>query len=105
VLTERLSTSLRIGIDGCVLGIRPKGIVRYVWELCKRFDEILPAAEFYLYSQHSSGLPLISDRWHEPIDSAFGRRLPKSLWAATRPGFMASRDRVDVFWGVRASSL
>jgi hypothetical protein len=81
-----------------MLGVRPKGIVRYIWELCKRLD-ILPAAEFYLYSQHSAGLPLISVRWHERVDSPFGRRLPKSSWAVTRPGFMASSDRVDVFWG------
>jgi glycosyltransferase involved in cell wall biosynthesis len=90
---------LRIGIDGRVLGVRPKGIGRYIWELCKALDVILPCAEFYLYTRESTGLPRISNRWHERAETGLAQRLPKSLWAITRPGFMARRDRVDVFWG------
>ena len=90
---------LRIGIDGRVLSVRNKGIARYIWELCKGLDTILPQAQFYLYSREPIGLPPISARWQERSDTTSGRRIPKSLWAVTRPGFMASRDRVDVFWG------
>jgi glycosyltransferase involved in cell wall biosynthesis len=94
-MTERL----RIGIDGRVLSVRNKGIARYIWELCKGLDAILPHAQFYLYSREPTGLPSISPRWHQRSDSGCAVRIPKSLWAVTRPGFMAVRDQVDVFWG------
>jgi glycosyltransferase involved in cell wall biosynthesis len=94
-----MTDRLRIGIDGRVLGVRSKGIARYIWELCKGLDVILPRAEFYLYSREPTGLPRISSRWHERAETGWARKLPKSLWAVTRPGFMACRDRVDVFWG------
>jgi glycosyltransferase involved in cell wall biosynthesis len=94
-----MTDRLRIGIDGRVLGLRFKGIARYIWELCKGLDVILPRAEFYLYSREPTGLPRISSRWHERAETGWARQLPKSLWAVTRPGFLAGRDRVDVFWG------
>jgi glycosyltransferase involved in cell wall biosynthesis len=94
-----MTDRLRIGIDGRMLGGRPKGIARYIWELCKGLDLILPRAEFYLYSREPTGLSRISSRWHERADRGWARRLPKSLWAVTRPGFMARRDRLDVYWG------
>jgi glycosyltransferase involved in cell wall biosynthesis len=94
-----MSERCRIGIDGRALGVRPKGIPRYVWELCRGLDMTLPNAEFYLYSRNPTGLPLISTRWHERPDSAWARRMPKSLWAVVRPGFMAREDKIDVFWG------
>lgn len=89
---------LRIGIDARVLSVRPKGIARYIWELCKALEVTLPNADFYLYSPEPTGLPRISSRWHERTDMGSARRLPKSLWAVTRPGLMARRDRIDVFW-------
>jgi len=90
---------LRIGIDGRILGARPKGMARYIWELCKGLDATLPQAEFYLYSREPIGVPRISDRWHERVETGLARRLPKSIWAVTRPGFLARRDCIDVFWG------
>lgn len=94
-----MTDHLRIGIDGRVLSVRPKGIARYIWELCKALDVTLPDAEFYLYAPQPTSLPRISSRWHERADVGWARRLPTSLWAVTRPGFIARRDRVDVFWG------
>lgn len=90
---------LRIGIDGRVLGLRAKGIGRYIWELCKGLDTLLPHAEFYLYSVEATGLPQISGRWHERLDHKFAKQVPKSLWAVTRLGLLARQDSVDVFWG------
>ena len=95
LMTERL----RIGIDGRVLSVRNKGIARYIWELCRGLDTILPQAQFYLYSREPIGLPPISGRWQERSDTGFARRIPKGLWAVTRPGLMARRDGIDVFWG------
>ena len=39
---------MRIGIDGRRLGLRSKGIGRYIWELCNGLDEVLPNAQFFL---------------------------------------------------------
>jgi glycosyltransferase involved in cell wall biosynthesis len=90
---------LRIGIDGRVLGVQCKGIARYIWQLCKGLDVVLPEAEFYLYSRDPTGLPKISSRWHERSEGGWARWLPKSLWAVVRPGFLANQDGIDVFWG------
>jgi hypothetical protein len=68
-----------------MLGIRPKGIARYIWELCKELDGALPVAEFFLYSRAPTGLPKISSRRHERVDtSVAARRLPNSLWGVAR---------------------
>jgi glycosyltransferase involved in cell wall biosynthesis len=90
---------VRIGIDGRRLGPRLKGIGRYVWELCKGLDRVLPAARFFLYSPKSLNLPSISPRWSLRVDgSPLGRRLPNNLWLATRVGLMSRRDNLDAFW-------
>jgi glycosyltransferase involved in cell wall biosynthesis len=94
-MTERL----RIGIDGRILSARNKGIARYIWELCNGLDVSLTNAQFYLYSRDPINLPEISQRWCARTETGSFRKLPKSLWAVTRPGFMARRDQVDVFWG------
>ncbi len=92
--------TLRVGIDARMLGVRSKGIARYIWELCKALDNVLPQAEFFLYCRAPSGLPRISSRWHERVDSSVaGKQLPSSLWAVARVGFLARRDDVSVFWG------
>ena len=92
--------SVRIGIDGRRLGPRLKGIGRYIWELCKGLDAVLPAAQFLLYSPQPLNLPSISPRWSMCVDcTPFGRRLPNNLWLAMRAGMMSLRDNLDAFWG------
>ena len=90
----------RVGVDARMLGIRPKGIARYIWELCKALDKALPEAEFFLYCRTPTGLPKISSRWHERLDiSLAAKRLPNSLWGALRVGFLTRSDDLSVFWG------
>jgi glycosyltransferase involved in cell wall biosynthesis len=89
---------VRIGIDGRRLGFRPKGIGRYIWELCKGLDEVLPNAEFTLYSPRSLPLPRISNRWLARVDVSPLARLPSNLWLAFGAGLLAQRDKVDCFW-------
>jgi glycosyltransferase involved in cell wall biosynthesis len=97
---ESTPVTHRVGIDARMLGIRPKGIARYIWELCKAVDKALPEAEFFVYSRTSSGLPRISPRWHERVDrSVAAKRLPNSIWGALRVGFLTRRDELSVFWG------
>jgi glycosyltransferase involved in cell wall biosynthesis len=90
----------RIGIDARMLGPRPKGIGRYIWELCKGLDKALPEAAFVLYSRVPTGLPRISSRWTERVDSSRGAiKIPNTLWGVTRVGFLSQRDHLDGFWG------
>ena len=90
---------MRIGVDARRLGPHPKGIGRYVWELCRGLDQVLPTAEFFLYAPKPPRLPAISRRWSIRVDdSPVGRRLPNPLWLVARAGPMSRRDRVDVFW-------
>jgi glycosyltransferase involved in cell wall biosynthesis len=97
--TGEAGLPVRIGIDGRRLGPRLKGIGRYVWELCKGLNTVLPAARFFLYSPKSLNLPSISPRWSLRVDgSPLGRRLPSNLWLVTRVGLMSRRDNLDAFW-------
>src|SRR5271156_5661016 len=81
---KEFTRPVRIGVDGRRLGPNRKGIGRYVWELCKELDRILPTAQFFLYSPKPPELPPISRRWSIRIDdSAVGQRL---------------RDNLDAFW-------
>jgi len=90
---------VRVGIDARRLGPHLKGIGRYVWELCRGLDQVLPAAEFFLYAPKPAHLPVISRRWSVIVDdSPLGRRLPNTLWLVARAGLMSRRDRLDVFW-------
>ena len=93
-----LETRVRIGIDGRRLGVRPKGIGRYIWELCNGLDEVLPNAHFFLYAPRSLNLPPISNRWSFRADESPFRRLPSNLWLVLRAGRLAQRDEVDCFW-------
>jgi glycosyltransferase involved in cell wall biosynthesis len=105
---------MRIGIDGRRLGLRPKGIGRYIWELCNGLDEVLPDAQFFLYTPRSLNLPRISNRWSFRVDESPFRRLPSNLWLVVGAGRLAQRDEVDCFWsgsgllplvGVRARTV
>ena len=105
---------MRIGIDGRRLGLRPKGIGRYIWELCNGLDEVLPNAQFFLYTPRSLNLPRISNRWSFRVDESPFGRLPSNLWLVVGAGRLAQRDEVDCFWsgsgllplvGVRARTV
>ena len=96
---DQMVQPARIGIDGRRLGHHLKGIGRYIWELCKGLDRVLPAAQFFLYSPVPLDLPPISRRWSIRIDdSPSGRTLPNNLWLVARAGPASRRDRLDAFW-------
>ena len=98
-LQRELSRPVRVGIDGRRLGAHLKGIGRYVWELCKALDRILPAAQFFLYTPKPANLPAISSRWSIRVDdSPWGRRLTNNAWLIARAGLMSRKDKLDAFW-------
>jgi len=91
-------TQVRIGIDGRRLGERPKGIGRYIWELCNGLDEVLPNAQFFLYTPRPLKLLPISNRWSFRVDKSVLARLPSNLWLVAAAGRLAQQDEVDCFW-------
>jgi glycosyltransferase involved in cell wall biosynthesis len=83
-----------------MLGPNPKGIAKYICELCAAFDILLPEAEFFLYTRRAISPPVASMRWHLRIDESLaGRRLPNAFWLALAAGFASRADNLDVFWG------
>lgn len=89
---------MRIGIDGRPLEGNAAGIGRYVREICRSLDELLPLARFYVYSRHPVHIPDVSERWTYRVEP---RRLFASLksiaWLKWRMPGIASGDALDVF--------
>lgn len=98
VRDEECLTPLRIGVDGRRLGPRPKGIGRYISELCKALDRILPEALFFLYTPKQIDVPLFSPRWAARVDRSPLGRLSSNLWLTFGTGVLARRDKLDCFW-------
>jgi len=91
---------IRIGIDGRELEGRRRGIGRYVFELCRELDRVLPNAEVYVYSRVPIEMPVISSRWIPPVEpSSLGQRLSPLLWLKLRGGALCRNDGLDVYWG------
>jgi glycosyltransferase involved in cell wall biosynthesis len=91
---------IRIGIDGRELEDRRRGIGRYVFELCRELDRVLPNAEVYVYSRLPIEMPVTSSRWISRVEpSALGRRLSPLLWLKFRGGAVCRSDSLDVYWG------
>ncbi len=94
------SSPIRIGIDGRLFTAHHTGIGRYILELCKALDHLLPSAEFYLYSPYAIELPPISERWIARVDPRWpSHGLGSSIWLKVRVGNLCVRDAVNVFWG------
>ena len=103
-MTAGRSPALRIGIDGRTLEPPRTGVGRYVFEICRGLDVVLPPdTEFYVYARRPVPLPVDSPRWTMRAESVAGfQRLPASAWLKARGGRLAERDSVAVFWGAGA---
>jgi len=98
--SARLRSRVRIGIDGRLFTVHHTGIGRYILELCKALDSLLPSATFYVYSPFAIELPPISERWCARVDPSWpSQGLGSSLWLKARVGKLCKRDAVEVFWG------
>lgn len=91
---------IRVGIDGRELALTYSGIGRYVTELCKVLDKLLPCASFFVYSNREIRLPVQSPRWTARIDRfPAAEHLHPLMWLLLRARALCSLDRIDVFWG------
>lgn len=92
--------ALRIGIDGRLFTLHHTGVGRYVFELCKALDKLLPNVLFYVYSPYPMELPPISERWIARVDPLWpGHGLGSSIWLKFRVGQSCLRDGIGTFWG------
>jgi glycosyltransferase involved in cell wall biosynthesis len=90
----------KIGIDGRTLQGNLSGVGRYVFELCKELDRLIPDAIFFVYSQTPIKMPIESDRWIPRVDKFFVSKYMKPiLWLKLRCGHLCKQDELDVFWG------
>lgn len=95
--------ALRIGIDGEALRFPLYGVGRYVYNLCRELDALLPTARFFAYSRlPAERLQLPSSRWVVRSEtSPLLRRLPSFLWLKTRGRRLCETDELDFFWANR----
>lgn len=92
-----------LAIDAFPLSKHLTGIGRYVFEICRRLDLLMPDTRFILYSPEPLKVPLPSKRWQTRI---VGRKLAKSassyVWLKILAGRLAKVDRADIFWATRS---
>jgi glycosyltransferase involved in cell wall biosynthesis len=98
--TIKSERPIRVGIDGRELRLPYTGIGRYVTELCKVLDKLLPRALFFIYSNRPIRMPVDSPRWAARTDPLIGvSHLYSLMWFMLRAGSLCEPDRIDVFWG------
>lgn len=89
---------IKIGIDGRMLVENRRGDGRYVFELCKELDKLLPKAIFFIYCPVPIEMPIVSDRWILRPDTSPTSYLPPLLWLKIRGSLLCKKDKLDVFW-------
>jgi glycosyltransferase involved in cell wall biosynthesis len=94
---------LRIGIDGDALRAPLSGVGRYVFNLCRELEELLPRAHFFAYSRlPAQRLELPSARFTLRSESNPSMsRLPSFVWLKTRGRALCERDQLHYFWANR----
>ncbi|SMC22448.1 Glycosyltransferase involved in cell wall bisynthesis [Desulfacinum hydrothermale DSM 13146] len=78
---------------------RIAGIGRYVLEICRALDELMPEAEFFLYSPQPLTVEPPSARWQVRIGGS--RAASSYAWLKWSARVMAKADGVQVFWATR----
>ena len=92
------AAGLHIGIDARVLSGKLTGIGRYISELMRQLDVLMPDSQFYLYGRGPLSIPLPSSRWHVRTDRGWGAKLPGGFWSRLRLHALSRRDPLNVFW-------
>lgn len=96
-----ITTPLRIGVDGGPLAERLTGVPRYVIELCRRLDFMMPNSRFFIYGARPVRMPVDSCRWISRILPLRGP-LKGTRWLTLHGARRCERDDLDVFWGANS---
>lgn len=90
---------MKIGIDGTTLIGKRAGVGRYVFEMCRALDYLLPQANFFVYSPMPFEMPVISERWNARIETSdWATRLRAIMWLKMRAGVYCEADQLDAYW-------
>lgn len=90
---------MKIGIDGRSLAGRRTGIGRMLFELCKQFDQLLPEAQFFVYSKEPVVPPVVNERWFYRVDNRFWvRHLSSGMWLKWCCGQLCQQDGLNIFF-------
>lgn len=91
---------MRIGLDGRPLLGRRTGVGRYMFEICRELDLLLPGAEFFVYTPKPVELPPVSARWRFRVETRkWAQGLKPIAWLKLRAGALCRKDNLDAFWG------
>lgn len=91
---------MNVGIDGRALQGNRAGVGRYVFELCRALNDVMPDAKFFVYNRDPVEMPIVSSRWVPRVEtSSLFRTMPSILWFRTRVGALCREDGVQAFWG------
>lgn len=91
-----------IGIDAFPLTNNITGIGRYVVEICRVLDILIPEAHFFLYSPTPLRIEHPSKRWTTRVDSKGWKRSMSSYgWLKLRTAAMCHEDKIQIFWSTR----
>lgn len=89
---------LHIGIDARVLDGNMTGVGRYVSEICKCLDRLMPTATFVLFSNRPIKWEAPSARWIKKVDSRWSTVSPL-VWLKFFSAKFIEKTPIDVFWG------
>lgn len=93
---------MKVGVDAFPIAGRLAGIGRYVLEILRALDGIMPNSQFYLYSPKPFTVDLPLCRYHLRIGGSLVARIGSSYAWLTGPArAMAVHDGVEVFWATR----
>ena len=91
---------MNIGIDGRFLYGPRTGLGRYICELCKEIDALMPDDRFFVYSSLPIEMPVVSRRWIPRVGkkSLIPLNRQFNLWLKTGCYKLCKEDDLDVFW-------
>lgn len=89
---------INVGIDARVLDGNMTGVGRYVSEICKCLDKLMPTATFHLFSHRPIKWEVPSSRWVKHVDSRWSHVSPL-VWLKFFSAKFIEKTSIDVFWG------
>ncbi|MFN9371024.1 MAG: glycosyltransferase family 4 protein [Planctomycetaceae bacterium] len=89
---------MRIGIEGSLFTEEPRGHAVYARHLCRELGQLLPQAEFLLYSAAPVREVDWPGRWRQCRQDSLAARVSPLVWQKVSLPRQLAADRLDVFW-------
>src|ERR1700736_763446 len=88
-----------IAVDGRAFSQPGAGVGRYVFELSRAVDALLPEATFFVYTPVRLDRSRVPERWVIRVDNQTLLARNSFVWLKTRAARLAADDGADAFWG------